>query len=157
MQAKYYSKGVLIMARAHRRSIEEQLQLIAECRASDLTNAEWCRREGIRPDTYYTWIERLQARGLLEKAASVPQRVVRDPYVPDIVKVEVNQPTNTNPLQQQVALPTPSTAIDSEAKFICQNKAVMEISIGGITIKVTNLANPRLLTEALRAIGGALE
>ena len=54
-------------------------------------------------------------------------------------------------------MPTPSTAIDSEAKFICQNKAVMEISIGGITIKVTNLANPRLLTEALRAIGGALE
>lgn len=87
--------------RSRRRSAEEQLQLIAECRASGLSIAEWCRRGGIRPDTYYTWVERLQAKGMLEKAATVPQRVVQNPYVPDIVKVEVNQPAQTDYSQNQ--------------------------------------------------------
>lgn len=144
------------MEKARRRTTEEQLQLIGECRASGLTIAEWCRREGVNPDTYHTWVERLQNRGRLEKAASIPQRVVREPYVPDIVKVEVSQPAHADSFQHRTGLPVPSEATNSEAKYICQNKAVMEISIRGISIKVTNLANPQLLTEALRAIGGAL-
>ena len=90
--------------RARRRNAEEQLQLIAECRSSGLCIAEWCRREGIRPDTYYTWVERLQAKGKLEKAAPVPQRVVQNPYVPDIVKVEVNQPAQIEYSQEQPEL-----------------------------------------------------
>ena len=57
--------------RAQRRTPEEQLELVRLCRASGLTIAEWCRREGINPDTYSTWIERLQKRGMLEKAAQM--------------------------------------------------------------------------------------
>jgi transposase-like protein len=143
--------------RARRRSTEEQLQLIAECRASGLSIAEWCRREGVRPDTYYTWIERLQAKGKLEKAATVPQRVVQNPYTPDIVKVEVNQPAQKEYSQNQPELTRHSMVIGSENMSICQYKAVMEITIHGIRIKVTNQANPQLLAEALRAIGGVLE
>ena len=142
--------------RSRRRSAEEQLQLIAECRASGLSIAEWCRREGIRPDTYYTWVERLQAKGMLEKAATVPQRVVQNPYVPDIVKVEVNQPAQTDYSQNQPEQTRYSVAIDSESMSICQQKAVMEITIHGICIKVTNQVSPQLLAEALRMIGGAM-
>jgi len=143
--------------RARRRSTEEQLQLIAECRASGLTIAEWCRREGIRPDTYYTWIERLQARGKLEKSASVPQRIVREPCIPDIVKVEISQPLHLNSSQKQPELPvTAAMTLDSEDMSICHGKTVMEIAVHGISVKVTNQANPQLLAEALRAIGGIL-
>ena len=142
--------------RSRRRSAEEQLQLIAECRASGLSIAEWCRREGIRPDTYYTWVERLQAKGMLEKAATVPQRVIQNPYVPDIVKVEVNQPAQTDYSQNQPEQTRYSVAIDSENMSICQQKAVMEITIHGICIKVTNQVSPQLLAEALRMIGGAM-
>ncbi|MBR4575887.1 MAG: transposase, partial [Clostridia bacterium] len=60
--------------RTNRRTPEEQLEMVRLCRASGLTIAEWCRREGIKSDTYYTWIERLQKRGMLEKAAPVPQK-----------------------------------------------------------------------------------
>ena len=88
-----------MIARARRRSTNEQLQLIAECRASGLTIAEWCRREGINPGTYDSWIERLQKKGILEKAADLPQRIVTQPYMPDIVKVEVNQPAQTDSIQ----------------------------------------------------------
>ena len=35
---------------------EEQLRLIEECRASGLTDTEWCLQHGIRPKTFYTWI-----------------------------------------------------------------------------------------------------
>jgi len=142
--------------RSRRRSAEEQLQLIAECRASGLSIAEWCRREGVRPDTYYTWVERLQAKGKLEKAATVPQRVVQNPYVPDIVKVEVNQPVQIECSQNQPELTRHSMAIGSENMSICQHKAVMEITIHGICIKVTNQASPQLLAEVLQIIGGTI-
>lgn len=144
--------------RARRRSTEEQLQLIAECRSSGLSIAEWCRREGIRPDTYYTWIERLQVRGILEKAAPFPQRIVRETAIPDIVKVEVNQPKHSNSYLSQHELQAPATmTMNSEDMSICHGRAVMEIAIHGICIKVTNQVNPQLLAEALRAIGGVTE
>ena len=50
--------------RAQRRTPEEQLEMVLLCQASGLTIAEWCRREGIIPDTYSTWVERLQKRGI---------------------------------------------------------------------------------------------
>lgn len=79
--------------RTNRRTPEEQLEMVRLCRVSGLTIAEWCRREGIKSDTYYTWIERLQKRGMLEKAAPVPQKIVSQPFSPEIVRVQVEAPS----------------------------------------------------------------
>ena len=112
--------------RAQRRTPEEQLEMVQLCRASGLTIAEWCRREGIIPDTYYTWTERLRKRGMLEKAAPVPQRVVNQPFAPEIVKVQVESPN------QPVRYPDLSSVNRDPAVVTipsARNEHVLEINI----------------------------
>ena len=138
--------------KAQRRTQEEQLEMVHLCRASGLTIAEWCRREGIRPDTYYTWIERLQKRGKLEKAASVPQRVVNKPFAPEIVKVQVEAPVQSEANQYPSLAQTKGTA--SIAVSSARNEHVLEINIQGIRIKATNHIDRQLLFDTLRLIGG---
>ena len=141
--------------RAQRRTPEEQLEMVRLCRASGLTIAEWCRREGILPDTYYTWHERLRKRGMLEKAAPVPQRVVDRPFAPEIVKVQVESPVQ--PVQHPDLLPSINRDPVSAAIPSTRNEQVLEINIRGIRIKATNHINPQLLIETLRQIGGGLD
>ena len=139
--------------RAQRRTPEEQLEMVRLCRASGLPISEWCRREGINPDTYFTWIERLQKRGMLEKAASVAQRIVNEPYAPEIVKVQVEAPVQSEPKPypslSQTNMETASVAVPSS-----RNEQVLEINIRGIRIKATNHVDPQLLFDTLRVIGG---
>ena len=141
--------------RAQKRTPEEQLELVRLCRASGLTIAEWCRREGINPDTYFTWIERLQKRGMLEKAAPVPQRIVNEPFAPEIVKVQVESPVQ--PVQHPDLLPPINKEPVSAATPSARNERVLEINVRGICIKATNHINPQLLVETLRLIGGGLD
>ena len=142
--------------RAQRRTPEEQLELVRLCRASGLTIAEWCRREGINPDTYSTWIERLQKRGMLEKAAPVPQRIVNEPFAPEIVKVKVEAPVPPKPTQYP-SLHQADREFASMTVPSARNEQVLEINIRGIRIKATNHINPQLLIETLRLIGGGLD
>lgn len=139
--------------RAQRRTPEEQLEMVRLCRASGLPISEWCRREGINPDTYFTWIERLQKRGMLEKAASVAQRIVNEPYAPEIVKVQVEAPVQSEskpyPSLSRTNMEPASVAVPSS-----RNEQVLEINIRGIRIKATNHVDPQLLFETLRLIGG---
>ena len=139
--------------KAQRRTTEEQLEMIRLCRASGLTIAEWCRREGIRPDTYYTWVERLQKRGKLEKAAPVPQRIMNEPFAPEIVKVQVEAPIQSEP-KQYPSYPRMNMGPASMAVSSARNEHVLEINIRGIRIKATNHIDPQLLFETLRLIGG---
>lgn len=36
----------------------EQIKLINECRKSGMTDAVWCRENGIAASTFYNWISR---------------------------------------------------------------------------------------------------
>ena len=36
--------------------MQEQIKLINECRKSGLTDADWCRENGIAPSTFYNWV-----------------------------------------------------------------------------------------------------
>ena len=47
---------------AARKTPEEQYQLVLECRRSGLTDCDWCRKNGINPNTFYTWISRLRKK-----------------------------------------------------------------------------------------------
>ena len=38
--------------------MQEQIKLINECRKSGLTDADWCRENGIAPSTFYNWVSR---------------------------------------------------------------------------------------------------
>jgi hypothetical protein len=36
--------------------MSEQIKLINECRQSGMTDADWCRENGIAVSTFYNWI-----------------------------------------------------------------------------------------------------
>ena len=44
--------------RKNRVPMSEQLKLINQCRQSGLTDADWCRENGIAPSTFYNWVSR---------------------------------------------------------------------------------------------------
>ena len=131
-------------------TVEERLRIINECRQSGLTANEWCRRHGLRWNTYHTWVTRLKKKGLLETAATVPTVVIHEPGLPDIVKVELTGRKEIRSVESA------STGILQEAEDTVQTgtDAVMEIELGQIRIRATNQANPMLLAEVIRQIGG---
>ena len=131
-------------------TVGERLRLIKDWQQSGLSVSEWCRRNGIHPNTFCNWIHRSRKQGLLETPAVVPQPIVQDPVPQDIVKIEVvprdRESVATTMIQ---AKKDPLEAIPSSNKV-----AVMEILIGNIRIKATNQINPQLLSETIRLLGG---
>ena len=131
-------------------TVGERLQLIKEWQLSGLTASEWCRRNGIHKNTFSNWIHRSRKQGLLETPVVIPQPIVPEPVHQDIVKIEVDQNVET------VSRGTVSEigAGFKEAPIADNRRAVMEISLGSVRIKVTNQVNPRLLAETIRLLGG---
>ena len=131
-------------------TVEERLRIINECRQSGLTANEWCRRHGVRWNTYHTWVTRLKKKGLLETAATMPTVVIHEPGLPDIVKVELTGRKEIRSVE------TAATDIWQEAEDTVPTgmEAVMEIELGRIRIRASNQANPMLLAEVIRQIGG---
>ena len=130
-------------------TVEERLRIINECRQSGLTANEWCRQHGLRWNTYHTWVTRLRKKGLLETAATVPTVVIHEPDLPEIVKVDLtgkgigSARAASGGIWQENEEPDPDGI-----------NAVMEIDLGRIRIRATNQANPMLLAEVIRQIGG---
>ena len=134
-------------------TVEERLRIIKECRQSGLTANEWCRRHGLRWNTYHTWVTRLRKKGLLETAATVPTVVIHEPDLPDIVKIDLAGRKGNS------SVGPASTGIwqETEETLPIGMNAVMEIDLGQIQIRATNQANPMLLAEIIRQIGGSQE
>lgn len=43
--------------RANAVAADEQYRLIMECRASGLTDYQWCLEHDIKPGTFYNWVK----------------------------------------------------------------------------------------------------
>ena len=53
---------------------DEQYRLIMECRASGMTDYQWCMAHNIKPGTFYNWIRRLRQNGNMDIPASAKNR-----------------------------------------------------------------------------------
>ena len=130
--------------RAPRRSRDERLQLIDECRKSGLTDAEWCRQHDICVSTFYTWLKRFR-----REACEIPKPLYGHSLTPsekqDIVRVDI-KPDDPVP----ALLP----AQEKTAGLHFDNSHTVEIMISDITIHATNDADPMLLAQMLCALKG---
>ena len=63
---------------------EEQYKLIQECRASGLTDYQWCKQNDIHPGTFYNWVSRLRKRGYIDTELYT-KSVVPAPLNQDVV------------------------------------------------------------------------
>lgn len=71
---------------------DEQYRLIMECRASGLTDYQWCIEHGIKPGTFYNWVKRLRQKG----CDSIPSAVKsRAPVRQEIVKIDLQKPSGS--------------------------------------------------------------
>ena len=58
--------------RAPRRSLDDWMELVTECRQSGLTDAAWCKAQGISPSCFYNAVSRLR-----KKACQIPDPIGR--------------------------------------------------------------------------------
>ena len=81
--------------RATRIPADEQFCLIMECRASDLTDHEWCLQNDIKPGTFYKWVKRHCQKG----CTKIPDALNgHSPYRQEVVKIEFPVPGTNEPV-----------------------------------------------------------
>lgn len=134
-----------------RRTDKEKLKLIMECRASGLSDSQWCRMHGIPPSTMYTWIHRFRELGYPE----IPLKEIEETTVivppQEVVKLEIVSDEDDSFEQQN----TPIVRNNYES-VVPDLQAAIEIKTSKATFKIANNMNPELFKILLDSLGGVL-
>ena len=119
----------------------EQTRLINECRRSGMADADWCRENDIAVSTFYNWVRRCR------KTAA--------PQIPaaNYGHLEVPRP------KQGVApidivpdhIPKQHTASQMQNSYL-HNSHTIEAAMKDIIIRISNDADPALLTRTFRLL-----
>lgn len=131
--------------KAKRVGREDQLKLIMECRASGLSDYQWCENQGIHPGTFYNWVSKLRKTGV-----TVPDsesKRLGTPVQQEVVKVDLVPESHS------------STAImEQNARILAtdetSSQVAVEILIGNATIRFFNNSNPELIRTTFQCLGG---
>lgn len=139
----------MTQSRAPRRSQEEWLQLIMECRNSGMTDRTWCEQHGILVSSFYNAVKRLR-----KKACDIPYVSNKKPYALDLTSqkqeaVQIDIYPDTIP---DAAVPAPQVI---SAPHI-DNSHTIELMVGDVSLKVSNSADPALLQQIIRMLHPAL-
>ena len=122
---------------------DEQIRLIMECRQSGLTDYQWCEQNGIHPGNFYNWVSKLRKQGYTFPESAAKSNAVAN--VQEVVKVDLIQSQEPSlKMAQNVSLLETS---DTPA-------VAAELFIGGITLRLFNGADEKLVQNTLRCIGG---
>lgn len=135
----------MTQSRARRRSQEEWLQLIMECRNSGMSDRTWCDEHGILVSSFYNAVKRLR-----RKSCDIPYVSNKKPYALDLTSkkqeaVQIDIYPETIPSPQVPASQTVSAPrIDSPH--------TIELIMDGVSLKVRNSADPVLLQQIIRML-----
>ena len=89
----------------------------------------------------------------METAATLPTVVIHEPGLPEIVKVDLTGRKGIS----SAGLASAGIWQETEEPELSGMNAVMEIDLGQIRIRATNQANPMLVAEIIRQVGGIQE
>ena len=119
----------------------EQIRLINECRQSGMTDADWCRENDIAVSTFYNWVSRCRKAA----ADQIPAPNYGHCAIPrskqDVVPIDI---VSDHLPEQHIASQMSQTNLD--------NSHTIEVSMNDVTIRISNDADPVLLTRTLRLI-----
>lgn len=119
----------------------EQIRLINECRQSGMTDADWCRENDIAVSTFYNWVSRCRKAAAVQipppnyghlEVPSLKQDVVPIGIVPDHIP------------EQHTASQMLNSHLD--------NSHTIEVAMKDITVRISNDADPILLTRIFRLL-----
>ena len=131
--------------RAPRRSMEEWMDLVTECRQSGLTDAAWCHEHGISPSCFYNAVTPLRKR-----ACQIPEPVGKantldlTSHKQDVVQIAIKP--ELSPSEMIPDNVTTSMYLD--------NSHTIEIEAKGLLIRMNNTVQPMLLKILMEALKG---
>lgn len=118
-----------------RRSQEEWLQLITDCRQSGLADNVWCEQNNVPPSSFYNAVTRLRKKACAIPETSVPSD---NTYALDF--------TSRQEVVRVDLCPDPATPLN--------NSHTIELMMDNFRVKISNAADPGLLAEILRILKG---
>lgn len=121
------------MKRHPRRSDEEWLNIIKECRTSGLCDKAWCQDHGIQPSKFYYHIRRLRA-----KACEITERD--------------NDPHNTQQIQEIVPISFPEQPTEHTKTVPFQMESAVRICYNGIQLDISNRAERETIANTLSVL-----
>ena len=128
--------------RAKNRSLDEWMDLITECRRSGLCDADWCKKNGIHPSSFYNAVSKLR-----RKACSLPERTANHNVVdltasnPDVVQFSI--------IPDKPQAPAMPTAMGIKPEANLDNSHTIEIAVSGSYVRLKNDADPMLLQQVI--------
>lgn len=129
-------------ARKVRVPMGEQIRIINECRQSGMTDADWCRENDIAVSTFYNWVSRCRKTA----ADQIPAANYGHLEVPrpkqDVVPIDIVP----DHISEQ------HTASQMQNPYL-NNLHTIEVAMKDITIRISNDADPALLTRTFRLLG----
>lgn len=127
--------------RKDRVPMAEQIRLINECRQSGMTDAEWCRENDIAVSTFYNWVSRCR-KAAAEQIPAPNYGHHADPLPKqDVVPIDI-VPDH---------LPEQHAASQMQQMYL-DNSHTIEVTMKDVIIRISNDADPVLLTRTLRLI-----
>ena len=122
---------------------DDQIQLIMECRKSGLSDYQWCKQNGIHPGNFYNWVSKLRKQGY--SFPDSQSKLTAVPNIQEVVKVGLIQPQDSSPkVEQNVSLIEQADSLAVAA----------ELLVGGVTLRLFNGADEKLIQSTLRCLGG---
>ena len=122
---------------------DDQVRLIMECRQSGLSDYQWCKQNGIHPGNFYNWVSELQKRGYSFPDSEAKSNAV--PNIQEVVKIDLIQPQDS------------SLKVDHNVSLVEQTDSstvAAELLVGGVTLRLFNGADEKLIQSTLRCLGG---
>lgn len=115
----------------------EQIRLINECRQSGMTDADWCRENDIAVSTFYNWVSRCRKAAADQfPAANYGHLEVPRPKQ-DVVPIDI--------------VPEQNTASQMQNTYL-DNSHTIEVAMKDIIVRISNDADPALLTRTFRLL-----
>lgn len=135
----------MTQSRASRRSQEEWLQLIMECRGSGMTDRAWCEQHGILVSSFYNAVKRLRI-----KSCDIPYVSNKKPYALDLTS-QKQEAVQIDIYPEMIPYPeVPAPQITSVPHI--DNSHTIELKMDDVSIKISNSADPFLLQQIVRML-----
>ena len=133
-------------SRANRRSQDEWLQLIQECRSSGLSDRTWCEQHGILVSSFYNAVKRLR-----KSACDIPYVSNRRTYALDLTSANKQEAVQIDICPDSYPETVPSAKQMCPAPHL-DNSHTIELMMDNVSLKVSNSADPFLLQQIIRVL-----
>lgn len=143
----HYRMGSDFM-RAKPVAVENQYRLIMECRASGLTDYQWCIEHDIKPGTFYNWVKRFRQKGTNLPTNGVDGKPTRQ----EVVRLDISKPQ------------IPASVIQLDVLSSCENYSnetstgfpAVDLSLVGAILRIPQQTDPAFLEQLIRILRNEL-